>query len=98
MTRHLDAEVEERQSRQDAALLKAVHFGLQGAVAHNGYELLGFSVRIDEYECLVTLRAMLEGERVVAFVGAETLAAAFVKVVRDGKRDKLTWRADKWAR
>lgn len=98
MTRHLDAQVEERQAKQDLALLKAVHFELQGTVAHNGYELLGFSVRLDEWETLITLRAMGEGERLVAFVGAETLAMAFTKAVREGKRDKLVWRVDKWHR
>jgi hypothetical protein len=98
MTRHLDADHEDRQVRKDAALVAAVNFGIVNAVQMNGRELLGFSVRMDEWETLITLRAVDQGERLVAFVGAETLPSALIKVVREGKRDKLVWRADEWAR
>lgn len=96
MSRQLEQGGEDRQKRQDSALVRAIQFELQGTVAHNGYELLGFSVRLDEWETLITLRAMTDGGRVVAFVGGETLAGAIVKAVREGKRDKLKWRPDKW--
>ncbi len=76
--------------------MKALHYGLQGVVAHNGYELLGFSVRLDEWETLITFRAMREGVRWVAFVGAEDLPNCILKAVREGKADKLVWREDKW--
>jgi len=98
MTRHLDADREDKQARQDAAVVAAVNFGIVNAVQLNGRELLGFSVRLEEWETLITLRAAEGGERLVAFVGAETLPGALLKVVREGKRDKLVWRADEWAR
>lgn len=98
MTRHLDANEEERQVKRDKAVLRALHFGLVNAVQQNGTELLGFSVRLDEWDTLITLRAVEDGVRKVAFVGADTLPNAIIKVVREGKRDKLVWREDKWAK
>lgn len=70
--------------------------GLQKAVEHNGGELLGLSVKFGQADCLVTLRAVFPGGRMVAFVGGDSLMSCLVKVHRDGFDGKLKWRTDKY--
>ena len=98
MTRHLDAVTEERQARKHHAVVRALEFELVGVIASKGGELLGFSVRIAEWETLMTLRAVIDGERQVAFVGSDDLVNCILKAVRAAQRDKLAWQADKYAR
>lgn len=97
MTRQTDVVSEERTSREHLALVKAIEFDLVGAVAHSGGVLTGFSVKLGEWETLVTLRAIVAGRPQIAFVGADTLMYCILKSVREAKADKLQWRADKYS-
>lgn len=96
MSRQLEQIREVAQSKADRALVAAIEYGLAGAVAHSGGDLLGYSVRCDPNACLVTLRVKLAGRRQVAFVGAGTVADALRKAVRLGNKDELPWRADRY--
>lgn len=98
MTRHLDAVTEERQEQRYRAVVRALEFELQGVIAGKGGELTGFSVTLREWEVLITLRSIQEGRPQVAFVGSDTLVNCLLKAVSSGQRDKLVWRADKYAR
>lgn len=98
MSRQLEQSGEDKQSRQDKALVRAVQFELRSTIEHLGFSLTGFSVRMDDWETLVTIRAVNQGQGMVSFVGSESLAGALIKAVREGKRDKLVWREDKWSR
>lgn len=86
-----------RLAYQDA-LVKALEFELEGAVAHAGAILTGFSVKMGDDEVLVTLRAVLAGRAQIAFIGAGSLPDALLKVVREAMVDKLQWRDDKYVR
>jgi hypothetical protein len=98
MTRQIEAAAESRQARLDKMTVKACNGGLESAVAHAGGLLSGLSIRIDEYEVLVTIKATFPGGPQVAFVGAEDVAGALRKGMREAARDSLNWKADQWAK
>jgi hypothetical protein len=86
----------QQQDKFDKALLAAVEFELEGAVAHSGGVLSGLSIKFSEMDCLMTLRAVLPRGKMVAFVGAATLADCFRRAVNDAYRDNLRWRDDQF--
>lgn len=87
-----------RRDRRRKEIRVSIEYGLVGAVEALGGTLRGFSVRMDEYEVLMTIRATFEGKGMIGFVGAEDLGACLVKAVRELRNNKVTWRADKYAR
>jgi hypothetical protein len=98
MSRQLEAAAEDRDKKRHLAIVKAVEFELLGALNGEGNHLQGFSVRLDDWEVLITLRATRQGVPSVSFVGAEDLGGCLIKCVREAKRDKLHWKEDKFAR
>lgn len=94
MSRQLEQEIEDRARKQKDAAVFALYGGLTGAVAHGGGELYGFSVKMQEGDCLMTLRAIFPAGRQVAFVGSDDLVGVFVKAVREARTDQLRWRED----
>lgn len=97
MTRQLEQIQEQRQAKSDRQLVAAVEFDLVGSVAHTGGVLQGFSVKLEDEDCLLILRATVAGRSQVSFVGSDSLANAFRKAVREAKRDRLKWKEDKYA-
>lgn len=97
MSRQLEQEWEERSKREREYLLMSVSGGLIMAVERAGGQLLGLSLKISEYDCLMTLRAQFPGGRMIAFVGAGDMAECFSKGTREAKMDNLRWKADKYA-
>lgn len=96
MSRQLELVQEERTKKTHKALVRAVEFELQSAVALTGGVLTGFSVKIDEWQTLITLKAIVDDVPSVSFVGADSLTGCFLKAVREARSDKLAWREDKW--
>lgn len=97
MARQLDKVREEKQARQDKAVLIAVEYGLEDAVQASKRHLKGFSAKYTGDGWLLTLRASLGEEDEVAFVGGATLGGALTKAVREIGQDMVSWREDKWA-
>lgn len=97
MSRQLDQELEVKQANRAQALMRALDYGLEGAVAHSGGVLLGFSVKYGHADVLMIIRATLAGRKQVAFVGSETFAGCVIKAVRDGQSDNLRWKPDKFS-
>lgn len=98
MTRQLEQGSEDRDRAKMVRLMAACDGALMAAVEHSGGILLGMSVKFEAYESLVTLRAEFPGGRMVAFVGGDSLASCLLKVVREGRRDGLKWRHDRYAK
>lgn len=98
MTRQFDAESEERASRRGKLLVRAVRRDLEASVQSDGYELLGFSVKLSGGDCLLTLRADNHQGQVVSFVGGEDLESSILKAVTGAFAGDLRWRADKFNR
>lgn len=97
MSRQLEAELERQSRKRHEQTVQAVYGGLSDAVARAGGVLHGLTFKIRPGDCLLVIKADLPGGAMVAFVGADDVAGCFRKGQRDGQRDELTWRPDKWA-
>ena len=98
MTRQLDEEREARAARRQDRVLLAINGGLYSGVSRAGGVLLGFSVKLDEFDCLLTLRAEFPAGRMVAFVGGYDLGDVLQKAAKGASSDGLRWRTDKWGK
>lgn len=87
-----------RGQRRDRRVGRIASGGLEDAVERSGGHLVGMSVKFNNHDCLLTLRAVMPAGRMVAFVGAETLAGGLLKAYSDGNNDKLRWRKDRYAK
>ena len=96
MSSELDRKHEERGERRRSKLVRAIEFELAGVLRDNEMELLGFSVKIEEWECLMTLRVWADGQRLVGFVGSDSLPNCIVKSVHAVKNNKVQWKEDKY--
>jgi hypothetical protein len=97
MTRQLEQEIEEKAAKNRKEVLAAIYGGLDSSLQSEGHELVGFSVRLEAGDCLITLRAHNGKGQMVAFVGAGDLPDALRKAVREAKGGGLNWRPDKYA-
>lgn len=97
MSRQLELVQEERETKRRDALVKALEYELAGALETQGTTLLGFAVKYDAYECLLTLKAVAGGEKQVSFVGAGSPIDCILKAVQAAKADRLRWREDHYA-
>lgn len=96
MSRQLDLKRELRESRKRDALVRALEFGLVGALEMQGIELLGFALRYEEFNCLLTLKANVDDLRSVAFVGSDTIINVLLKADNMASNQALKWRVDKY--
>ncbi len=96
MSRQLEAEWERRQARRGKKIVAAVEYELLSAVEHAGGELVGLAVKYRPGEVLLVIKVILAGRAQVCFVGGEDLGSCLLKAVREGKRDGLRWRDDKY--
>jgi len=96
MTRQLDQIRETRETKRRDALVRALEFELAGSLETQGTMLIGFNVKYDAYECLMTIKADLGGERKVAFVGAGSVIDCILKAVQAAQSDRLRWREDRY--
>lgn len=96
MTRQLEQEVEQKETEKRNLLVKVLDYGLPGALEAQGIELLGIAIKYDAFNCLMTIKADIAGERQVCFVGSDTIINCFLKSYQDARRGDLTWRADQY--
>lgn len=98
MSRQLDLVREKRETKRRDALVKALEFDLAGSLEMQGIQLIGFAIKFDAYECLMTLKADIGGARQVAFIGSDSVMNAILKAVSAAKNDRLRWREDVYAK
>lgn len=96
MSRQLEIAQEQRETAKRDSLVKALEFGIVGALESKGVELLGFAIKYDAFNCLLTVRAQVGGVRSVAFVGSDSIINCFLKVQAEALNDELHWRKDKY--
>lgn len=96
MSRQLDQQVEDRTIRRHKALIRALEYGLVGALESQGATLCGIGMKFDEFDCLMTLKARMGDVRKVAFVGSDTIISCFLKAEGDARNGRLRWREDKY--
>ncbi len=91
MTRQLDIEREKKESARRDALVRALEYSLPGSLEAQGITLLGFTMKYDAWDCLLTLRADIGGVRHVAFVGSDSITNCFLKADSGARSDTLRW-------
>lgn len=96
MSRQLDVEREQRETARRDQLVKALEYGIVGALQTQGMELLGLSIRYDEYACSMTLRGEINGQRRVAFLNADTLMNCILSAYTMASHGRLKWGRDKY--
>lgn len=96
MTRQLDVKAEERETARRLELVRALEYKLVGALQNQGIELLGLAIRYEEFNSLLTLKAIVDEVRSVAFVGSDTMMNVILKATSQASRGTLKWRADKY--
>ncbi len=94
MSRQLEQVREERETKRRDALIRCLEYELPGALEMQGTTLIGFAVKFDAYDCLMTLKADAGGERQVAFVGGSGIVDCILKSVQAAKADRLRWKKD----
>lgn len=98
MSRQLEMESEVRATAKRDALVRALDFGIVGALEAQGIDLLSFSVRPDPFSCLITIRAVVDAKQCVAFVGSDTIINALLKLDLEATHARLHWGQDKYAK
>lgn len=96
MSRQLDLEHEVRESARRDQLVQALEYGIVGALESQGIQLLGIAIKYDAFNCLLTLKADIAGERQIAFVGSDSIMNCFLKTQSEARRHALAWRPDKY--
>lgn len=97
MTRQTEVLIEVKQDRRVTAAGKSVVYQLEGHLQRDGTVLRGISLRTDEIETLMVLRANVEGNPKVAFIGGADIASCFIKAATQAGLGRLTWVVDKFA-
>lgn len=96
MSRQLDIKRELRETAKRDTLVKALEFGIVGALQSQGIELLGFAFKYDAFNCLMTIKADVGGVRSIAFTGSDTVINCILKAFSEASRNELHWRPDKY--
>lgn len=94
MSRQLEQKQEDRNSARREALQKALDYQLAETLDLAGITLVGFAVKYDAWECLLTLKGDIAGVRSVSFVGSDTVMNAILKALSAAKYDRLRWKDD----
>lgn len=98
MSRQLEQKTEERTARKQVALVRALEFEMAGSLEAVGITMVGFAIKWDAWECLLTLKADIGGVRNVAFIGSDSPINAILKTVAATQNDRLRWKVDKYAK
>lgn len=98
MTRVHDADLERKQAALERRVFNVLNGGLDAAVGRAGGELLGFSVKGGELDCLVVVRAEFPAGGQVAFFGGTDLPSTLIKAEAELKADRARWREDRFSK
>lgn len=96
MSRQLEQKQEEQQTARNNALVRALEYGIVGALEAQGIMLLGFSFKYDAFNCLMTIKADFGNNKQVCFVGSESVIGCILRAQSDARNDGLSWRPDKY--
>lgn len=96
MTRQLDVQREERETKRRDTLVRALEFGIVGALANQGWTTRGFGIKLNELDCLLTIRVERDGAWYRSFVGSDTIMNCFIKAERQALGNTLSWGKDKY--
>lgn len=96
MTRQLEVKKEERETARRVELVKALEFGIVGALESQGITMVGFAIKYDDFNCLLTLKAYINDVRSIAFVGSDSMTNCILKTYQEARNARLRWRPDQY--
>jgi hypothetical protein len=96
VTRQLDVLREQRETTRRDALVRALEFGLVGALANQGWTVRGFGIKISDLDCLMTIRVERDGKWFRSFVATDSMITCFLKAERQALGNTLVWGRDKY--
>lgn len=96
MTRTNEVSIEVQASNKHERVYRLLEGKLAADIAYAGGILTGVSIKITEYDVLLTLRAEFPGGPQVAFCGASDMATAFLKAGGEVRAGVLRWRQDRY--
>ena len=96
MSRQLEQEQETFETNRRRGLVKALEYSFVGSLEGQGIELIGFSIRYDAFNCLMTIKADIAGKRQVSFVGSDTIMNVLLKADHMARNCVLKWKDDQY--
>lgn len=96
MSRQLEVDRETREAKRVSSLVRALEFGLAGAVSNQGMQLLGIAIKYEDLNSLLTIKAKANGRTMVAFVGSDSMMNCILTAEAKALGNTLQWRADRY--
>lgn len=96
MSRQLDLESELRESARQEALIRAVEYGIVGALEHQGFVLSGFSISYQPHDCFMVLKGVRGEQHQVAFLSSDTIMNVLLQAYSAAANQSLRWQPDKY--
>lgn len=96
MSRQLDVARETREAKRVSSLVRALEFGLAGAVSNQGMELRGIAIKYEDTNSLLTIKVEANGRMFVAFVGADSMMNCILTAEAKALGNTLQWRPDRY--
>lgn len=96
MSRQLELKREIRETARRDALVKALEYGIAGALESQGITLLGLAIRYGDFDCLLTLKGESENQRSVAFIGSDSIMNCILKTYQAARSGTLRWKPDQY--
>lgn len=84
------------ENKRNKTVIKALDSMLFDELEFDGITLQGFAMKFDAYQCLMTLKAIKNGNAEVAFVGSDTASNCILKALSMASDRRLRWREDRW--
>lgn len=96
MSRQLDVQREVRESAKRDTLVKAIEFGLVGALESQGMTFRGFSIKYRSFDCFMVVKAQVDDRWLVAYVASDTIMNVLLKSYEEARSETLRWSKDKY--
>lgn len=96
MSSEMDLKHELKATKRRDALVRALEFGIIGALEFNGIELQSMSIKPGDFDCLIVVKAIVAGKRVVAFISSDSMVNALLKLAHTAQQGTLRWKPDRY--
>lgn len=96
MSRQLDVQREQKEATRRDALVRALEFGIVGALQTHGIQLRGITIKYGDFDCLLTVKVTMNDVWMVAFVSSDSMMNCLLRLDAIAARQELKWSKDKY--
>lgn len=96
MSRQLDVQQEIRESTRRDTLIKAIEFGIVGALESQGMTFRGFSIKYRDFDCFMVVKAKVDDRWMIAYVASDSIMNCLLKSYQEARSETLSWSKDKY--